>query len=318
MYKETKKEINDMLFLMERMDKHYTGLEVEALKESVEELDARDRKDMLPTQFFNMAEEIPGGTKSTIGYVSAANLNVPQVKKVNPDTNRMKNYDDWDSFGKAINAPGEIGGVIKFARYTLNWRGKDAMHSHYMDNYVTPVNAIRGKYGIAAITPQASPAQPSNPSPTNGLGAPNGGSLLGPGFFMQDTGGKDCHKVVQYFLIGKDGKILKWAGTKDGEVPVDVLKNYFKKSAPVGVADLRKMNATDETIERYCNEIAAVKFRYTRFNTGSIVYVITNINGEKLRFFNDNLSNDIKEINIDPQEFLTLAKHLYKIDDSQF
>lgn len=313
MNKETKREINEMLFLMERMDKHYTGLDVETLKENIDELDARDRRDMSPAEFFNMGEHIKGGIKSTIGYVTAAELNVPKIKKINPATNRMKDFNDWDTFGKNIGIADKIGGVIKFSRYTFNWRSVEGMKNHYQTNYVEPVNKIRAQYGIAPIQPRQNN---NNPLMTD-TGTPKPQSVLGQGYFMQDTGGKDCHKIVEYFLVGTDGKIIKYPGTQDGEIPVDILKVYFKKYAPVGVSDLRKMNASDETIEEYAAKLAEIKFRYTRLNTGSIVYVITNINGEKLRFFNDNLADDIKEIKIDPQEYLNLAKHLYQLDSAK-
>lgn len=299
---------------MERMDKHYTGLQVEALMEGIDELDGRDRRDMQPTEFFKMTNNIKGGVKSTIGYVSEAKLDLPLVQKVNPATNRKKNYPDWDTFGNDIQAPGTVAGVIKFSRYTFNWRGTEAMHDHYEKNYVNPVNAIRAQYGMSPIQSRDN-TQPQIPSPS-GPGLPAPQSVLGQGYFMQDTGGKDCHKVVQYFLIGTDGHILKYKGTRDGEVPVDVLKKYFKTYAPTGISELRKLNASDETIKEYAEKLAAIKFKYTRFNTGSVAYVITNINGEKLRFFNPNLASDINDIKIDPAEYIALAKKLYKVDDN--
>lgn len=313
MDKRTKQEIDKMHLLMERMDKHYTSFQAEALMEEIEELDARDREDMLPSEFFNMADNIQGGIKSTIGYVSSANLNIPQVKRLNPDTNRMKNFDDWDSFGKSLNVSDKISGVIKFSRYTFNWRGKESMGKHYENDYVAPVNDIRSRYGIAPISNQHQQQQPTALSTLN---TPKQGSVLGPGFFMQDTGGKDCHKVVQYFLIGEDGKIIKYQGTTDGDIPADKLKNFFKKYLPAGISDLRKMNASDETIKAYSEELAKIPFKYTRFNVGSVAYVITTINGVKKRFFNPNLSEEIKGLKIDPQEYISLAKKLYKIDDS--
>lgn len=309
-----KKELDKMFLLMERMDKHYTASEVEVLMENIEELDAKNRNDMTPVEFFNMTNNIKGGVKSTIGYVSEAKLDLPQIKKVNPETNRMKNFPDWDKFGKDINSPAEVTGVIKFSRYTFNWRNAESMHDHYEKNYVNPVNAIRRQYGISPIQSRDN-SQPQIQSPI-GPGLPAPQSVLGQGYFMQDTGGKDCHKVVQYFLIGTDGHILKYNGTKDGEVPIDVLKKYFKAYVPTGISELRKLNASDETIKEYAEKLAAIKFKYTRFNTGSVAYVITNINGKKLRFFNPNLASDINNIKIDPSEYTALAKKLYKVDDN--
>lgn len=295
MDRATRIEIEKMNALFERMNGHYTQLEAQAINEGIEELDARNREDMDTAEFFKMQNKIKGGTKSTIGYVSAANLNIPTV-------NKMK---DWKSFGKNIGAPGNVAGVVKFARYTFNWRSPQAMHDHYENAFVNPANAIRSKFGLADIQKQTYPALSTDPASGNA------------NFFAQDTGGADCHKVIMYFLVGYDGKIIKWPGTAEGEVPTDVLKDYFKKSSPSGIADLRKMAASDETIKQYAEEMAKIKFRYTRFNTGSIVYVITNIDGKKLRFFNPNLVADLKEIDIDPNEYISLAKRMYKLDLQQ-
>ena len=59
-----------------------------------------------------------GGCFATIGYVTGANLAIPQVKRKNPETGRMKGYDDYETFGKQLGYNGEVGGVIKLTSYT--------------------------------------------------------------------------------------------------------------------------------------------------------------------------------------------------------
>lgn len=291
MDRRTKIEIDKMNALFERMNGHYTYLEAQAINENIEELDARGREDIPVADFPSEIQKIKGGTKCTIGYVSSANLDIPQIKMKNPETNRMKNYPDWPTFSKNIGVEG-VGGVIKFSRYCFNWRGPENMRKHYNLNYVTPVNDIRAKRGLAPIEKRPR------------LNAVDGEEGL-PSYSMQDTGKGTT--VSKYFLIGTNGHIIK-------EISYEELKPYFKKSSTSGVADLRKMNASDAEIKAYENEIAALKFSYRRFNFSSIAYVITTIGGVKKRFFNDELSSDIRGTGVNPEEFIQMAKNWYKLD----
>lgn len=295
MIKEAKREIKDMLNLIERMDNHYTSFEVEMLNEDIDELDARGRQDIPVQDFPSEIQKVKGGTRCTIGYVSSANLDLPQIKKMNPATNRMKNYPDWGTFGKNLGVQDEIGGVIKFARYSINWRSPENMRKHYNKQYVDPVNAIRGKYGLAPMDKR--PRQDRDQDIDQATGMPL--------YSNQDTGKGSC--VAQYFLVGTDGHIIK-------EIPAQDLAPYFKKYSTSGVADLRKLNKSDDEIKAYVDEISQLKFRYTRFNYASIAYVITSIGGVKKRFFNEQLSDDIRGTGVNPAEFIEMAKKMYKLD----
>lgn len=295
MLKEAKREIRDMLNLIDRMDNHYTSFEVERLNEEVDELDARGREDIPIAAFPSEIQKVKGGTRCTIGYVSSANLDLPQIKKVNPATNRMKNYPDWATFGKNLGVQEEIGGVIKFARYSINWRSPENMRKHYNKKFVEPANAIRSKYGLAPMEKRPRQDRAGIDTDANGL----------PTYMNQDTGNGSC--VAQYFLVATDGHIIK-------EIPATDLAPYFKKYSTSGVADLRKLNKSDDEIKAYVDEIAKLNFRYTRFNYASIAYVITSIGGVKKRFFNDELSDDIRGTGVNPSEFIEMAKKMYKLD----
>ena len=291
MLREAKKEINEMLSLIDRMDHHYTGYEAQVLKEDIDELDARGREDIPVSEFPKEVQKIKGGIRSTIGYVSSANLNIPQVKKLNPATNRQKSYPDWDTFGKQIGVQDEITGVIKFSSYRLNWRSPENMRKHYNKSYVEPVNGFRAEVGLAPMDKR------SKTTPTDANGDPTA--------TFQDTG--KAVIVSHYYLIGSDGRIMR-------EITADELKPYFKEYAPTGSAELKKLGKSDEEIKAYSDKIAALKFRYTHFNYSSIVYVITSIGGVKKRFFNPNVSDMIKDVSIDPSEFISMARSMYKLD----
>lgn len=293
MDRATKIEIDKMNAFFERMNGHYTQLEAEAINESIEELDARGREDISTAYFPLEIQKIKGGTWCTIGYVSAADLDYPMEKRLNPETKRMKSYPDFATFGKNLGVQDEISGVIKFTRYTIRWRNSRAMSRYYLSKYVEPVNAIRSKYGLADIERRDFSQQQNTVTQL-------------PSYTNQDTGGDGkCH--TQYFLIGKNGSIIR-------EVSANELVPYFKKHSISGIADLRKLNKSDEEIKAYANEIAKLNFRYTRFNYASIVYVITTINGKPKRFFNTELTDDIKGTGVNPSEFIEMAKKMYKID----
>ena len=296
MIKEAKRELKEMMNLIDRMDNHYTIFEAEKLNEEVDELDARGRQDIPVSDFPSEIQKVKGGTKCTIGYVSSAKLDIPQIKKVNPATNRMKNYPDWATFGKNFGVQEEIGGVIKFARYSINWRSPENMRKHYNARYVSRINPINRAFGLPEIQPMKRKDRPQD------LDA-NGDRL----YTNQDTGAGSCE--THYYLVATDGHIIK-------EISASDLVPYFKKYSTTGVAELRKMNASDEVIQDYIKQrkTAEEGFRYTRFNYSSIAYVITSINGEKKRFFNDELSDDIKGTGVNPAEFIEMAKKMYKLD----
>jgi len=325
MDKGTRKQLVLMQSLMERMDKHYTKYEAKAhtnlklLNEGLDELDASNRKEVDTNEFFDMIANMPGGAKASFGYVSAANLNTPTVKKINPETNKMKSYPDWASFGETLGVGDKLGGVIKFACYTLNWRSPGNMAKHYNKDKVDPVNALRDKYGVEHIKHRP---KPTTTTIDYGKGisgyAGDREELKGNTYSEQDTAGKDVQKKVYYYLVDVNGNIIK-------EVSVDELKPYFKERGVEGIKAFRAMaaasNKTEEEMMQLFNEYSAeilkMQVNYRRFEHSSVVYVITTVDGEKKRFFNRNLRNCIRGININPAEFEKLARQRYNIADAQ-
>ena len=304
MNKEFKTQLDQMHKLMEHMDKHYSSDQKTMLNESIEELDANNREDVDVKDFFDMISSMKGGLRSTIGYVSAVSLNLPQIKKKNPETNRMKSYPDWDEFGKQLNETTPISGVIKFASYNLNWRTPENMRRHYNKNYVDVVNKKRDEYGVPHMERRKPYTQTLDFG--NGISAYNGdnAALQGHSYSPQDIA--LAKSDIKYYLIGTDGNIVR-------EVSYAELKPFLKSRGVDGIKAFRELQKSDEEFKRYAAEIAKIDFRYIQFEHSSVVFVITSINGQKKRFFNKNLTNAVKGININPQEILALAKQKYNI-----
>jgi len=303
-----KNQLNEMISLINRMEKPQSGWAT-LLSEGVEEVDARGREEIPTDQFFDMVANVHGGWKTTIGYISKASLALPQEKRINPATNRMKNYDDWKAFGQAMGEENEIVGVVKFGCYTFNWRSPKNMNKHYNKNYVDVVNPIRSEYGLAPMERRKGYTDIADYG-KGGISVYNGtnDALANHSYSPQDIGGKDVtKKEVTYYLIFKDG-------TMKAIDDINKLQPYFKERSVSGVGELRKLGKSDEEIKAYADKIAAVPFRYTQFEHSSIVFVITKMDGQPKCFFNQNLTSAVQDIMVNPQEFINIARKKYQLE----
>ena len=324
MDKGTKKQLVQMQSLMERMEKHYTKYQAaevtkqKLINEGLEELNATGREDVDTNEFFDMVSQMKGGTRASFGYVSVADLNTPTTSIVNPKTGRPNKVADWDAFGKQLGETNNtIGGVIKFGMYTLNWRSPHNMALHYNNHWVTPVNALRDKYGVEPIKKREVPTTKIN---DYGVSVYNGEKeeLKGNTYSQQDMKTANTKKETHYYLISTDGNIIR-------EATIEELKPYFKQQGPEGIKAFKKLvtdgKATEEEMlnmfKEYGAELNNINFQYRNFIHANIVYIITSIKGEKKRYFNQKLTDCIKGVNIKPQEFINLAKKMYQVADEQ-
>ena len=258
------------------------------------------------SEFFDILSSMKGGTFATIGYVTGANLTYPQVKRKNPETNRMKSYDDFETFGKSMGEAGEVGGVIKLTSYTVNWSTPDSLAKAY-SKYKADVNTIRGEFGLDPMQDRES-YKSTQAYGDNGVSTYSGNNqdLSTHSYTAQNIHGARIKGM--YYLVGVDGKIIR-------ELTKDELKDYFKKSGEVsGVPALRKMGVEEERIKEYIDRIKALGMSYKNFEASSILYMVASVNGEKIVYINENLIQNVRGINIEPAEFTKIAKERYNID----
>ena len=258
------------------------------------------------SEFFDILSSMKGGCFATIGYVTGANLAIPQVKRKNPETNRMKNYDDYETFGKSLGHDGEVGGVIKLTSYTLNWSTPESLGKAYK-KYKDDANAIRSEFGIDPIQDRES-YKSTQAYGENGVSTYTGSNDE---LSLHSYTAQNIHNARikgSYYLIGTDGKVMR-------EVNKDELVSFFKKKSEMsGVSALRKMGATEERIKEYVDKINALGMSYKNFEASSILYMVATVNGEKIVYINENLTQSVRGINIIPAEFTKIAKERYQID----
>ena len=255
-------------------------------------------------EFFDILDRIGNGKFVTIGYVTGANLNVPTIKRKNPETNRMKGYPDYSVF--MDEGDGEIGALVKISSYNMRYLNRTTVGKKYGE-YKDAANTIRGEYGLDPIADKEGYKQGTSWS-ENGpeLYKGQNDALASHSYNPQNVFGVKPKGVV--YSVDKEGHIMK-------AIPEDRIKEYLGKKREVsGVAALRKMGMEEEKIKEFVKRMDDLKFRYINFESNSILWIAATINGEKIVYINDNLQRAVDGINIRPEDFREIARERYKVD----
>lgn len=255
-------------------------------------------------EFFDILDKIGNGKFVTIGYVTGANLNVPMIKRKNPETNRMKGYPDYSVFGEE--GEDEIGALVKITSYNMRYLNRETVGKKYGE-FKDAANAIRGNFGLDPIANKEGYKQGTNWSP-NGpeLYKGQNADLQSHSYNPQNIHGVMPKGVI--YAVNTDGHIIK-------ELSQEQIQPYLKAKREVdGVAALKKMGAEEEKIKNYIEQINNLKFKYINFESNSILWIAATINGEKIIYINDNLARAVDGIDIRPEDFRAIARERYKID----
>ena len=299
-------EVAKIRSLIERMNGNMTPYEAMLNEEKLIQEANTPRKIKNANDFFDILSSMKGGCFATIGYVTGANLDIPKIKKINPETGRMKGYDDYESFGKSLNYNGEVGGVIKLTSYTLNWSNPENLSDAYK-KYKQNANNIRAKYELEPIQDRESyKTKQEYGNAGVAVYSGNNDDLSKHSYTSQNI--HNARIKSTYYLVSTEGMIIR-------EVDKNELISYFKKKSEMsGVSTLRKMGKSEEDIKSYIDEMTALGMSYKNFEASSILYMVATVDGEKIVYINDNLTQSVRDINILPSEFTKIAKEKYKID----
>jgi len=288
------KELNRILSLMENIN---------GFKSSKMLTEAR--KVESPNVLFDILDKIGNNKFVTIGYVNSAKLVLPKVQRINPLTNRKKGYDDYESFGKEMGYEGEIGGIIKLTSYNFRFNKTDRVNALY-DKYKNDVNTIRGEFGIDPMGKKK--AYTKDMDYSHHVKTYNGENdeKKGNSYTPQNTYGANINS--RYYIIDKSGHIT-------AELTKEQVANYLPPKSPIsGVRQLVDSGADKAVVDDFIQRIQGLKFNYTNFEHKSILYIVATVDGEKIIFLNDNLGSTVNDINVNPTDFLKIAKERYKED----
>lgn len=255
--------------------------------------------------FFDILDGLKGGAIVTIGYVTEAVLNIPKVKRKNPLTNRMKGYYDYSMFHK--DGENEPGALVKITSYNFNYRNRKSIHDEYYNRIKPATNAIRNEFGLADTGTRSGYKNVMNYG-DSGQEVYKGGNekLFGNSYSPQNMF-KPLKVKSTVYVVDKEGNVIR--GLNEDEVIP-----YLQKKEVNGVPELRKMGMEEERIQEYIRKIMELKFSYRNFEANSILYIVATVNGEKLIYINDNLKRCVQDININPSDFIKIAREKYKKD----
>lgn len=275
------------------------------------------RKITSVNDFFDTMDGLTNGAFVSIGYVTKANIDFPMVKRKNPETNRMKNYPDYETFSKNFNSEEKLIGVIKFTRYLVNWTHRDKLNKQYGE-YKNKVNSLRNQFGIDDMGKGPNYKEKIDYG-NNGINSYTGNNdeKQGNVYYAQNVA--KAQKVDKYYLIKEDGSIYR-------ECDKSELIQFFKGKPKhiSGLSALQKLTQDSAVIESYIQQMKEIDstMSYRSFEASSIVYMVgtsKNSTGDKDKFIflNQNLRDVIggkDGIKIKPNEFINISRENYKID----
>lgn len=256
-------------------------------------------------EFFDLLDTIKGGCFVTIGYVTSANVELPIIKRKNPLTNRMKGYNDYSQFNRE-GSDDNIGALVKITSYNFNYRNRQSVHDEYFNRVKPETNKIRAEFGIDDVGTKDNYKSVMSYG-ANGQEVYSGKNekLFGNSYSPQNMA-KAIRINSKIYAVNTNGNIVR-------ELDSSEVKFKAKKD-PSGVAALRKMGADEDRIKQYIERINSLNFAYKNFEANSILYIVATVNGEKIVYINNNLQRTVEDIDINPQDFIAIAKEKYKQD----
>lgn len=302
-----KTQLSEMISLINRMEKPQSGWATLLQENGINERElvtANDYYDM-----FDDMEDEHGGKWVTVGYVTGVDLQVPVVKRINPDSGRMKGYPDWATFSKEIGQERTIAGILSVQSFQVNWMPRKNFGAFY-DKYVTSANAIRADYGLEPMAQRSS----NEETPEYGNGgvstySGDNAEKMGNTYAPKQNVAK-IRKKRTYYPVYEDGHLGQ---------PIDksTLANYFKAKREVsGVAALRKLGVDEEKIAEYVKRISDLGVSINKFETSQVLYLSAKIGGVEKTFINNQINNIVNHIDVEVnrEDIARIAVERYKED----
>lgn len=306
MKREFKNELNKALSLMERMEQHTTLTETKKEYPILNESKGSFRFAVGPEEFYDLLEGTPKNRFITFGYLSNAKIVVPAGKRLNPATNRMNKFDDYEQLGKNLGVSSKhedtpdakLINVIKLSIYNLRWQTSATIDADYSD-YKKRKEELAQKYGIE-VGKARYQTDKMNFGNNGGISSYAGDNEENKGHTYTNLNMSGVKPIsTAYYLVFDDGNIQQIDGSKLEMLPY--------KSSETIIEKLRTAGATEDEI----NSLLTMDYR--RFEHSHILFFsATPDTGIPTVCVNKNLSNKLTgEANINPEELINIAKDRY-------
>lgn len=292
--KNTLNEIKSLMKRMEELPGGNTGL----IKESIDEVTCKWRDVVGEEAFYDVLSGLKQGNRVTFGYINAAKVEIPKGKRLNPATNRMNQFDDYETFSKNLGETDVVRNVIKLTIYNLPWQTQDDVDSKYGE-WKTKRDELADKFGVEI-------GKARYKTDKNQFGEKGGISQYGgnnddlTNHTYTNLNMKGIRPLsTQYYLVMNNGHIK----------PIDVNKLTLIPSKPsTGIVDkLKAAGASEEDVEPLLN------MQYQRFEHSKVLFVsATPETGVPTLLINNKLSNSIVgETGANKEDIIKIAQDRY-------
>ena len=307
--------------------------------------------------FADTLTSIGGGWRTTFVYLNCASfkktgqkVDMDKLSSSIDDTTSPEVADKFNNFiskGNKRNNPFPFSGVVKVAKYTLNWQTA-RKHKESYEKFVKNADDIAAKYAAQALKRQGLPltqdaldsVQIKSRKQRDYEKQEQTGQMVKPrkdarrfvdhgegGMYIRtnDFNKKGENRVVipqnfknltpggtHYYLINDDGSIAGGGPVSEATI-VNILNKkggYDKSKANA----LRKLGANEEEIKAYLEEFENLNWKEYDLLADCFLYVVASCTSdyhsgmpEKVVFFNEELIDEI-----------TTSEHNFKINPSEF
>ena len=288
-----KNTLNEIKSLMLRMENTPNGG-----SNFINEASCKWRMVVGEDDFYDLLSGLKQGNRVTFGYVSQAKIVVPKGKRLNPATNRMNQFDDYETLGRNLGETEKLINVIKLTIYNLPWQTQEDVNNKYGE-WKQKRDALNKQFGIET-------AKPRYQTQTNNFNEKGGISQYG-GENQELTShtytNLNMHNIkpinTSYYLVFENGSIK----------PIDVEKLEILpyKSSQTAIDKLKAAGATDDDVA------PLVGMQYQRFEHSHVLFIsATPDNGIPTLLINNKLSDKIGGIAHTSQDaIINLARERY-------
>ena len=269
----------------------------------------------------DILSEIKGGTFVTVGYLCSANIGKTltgkniDVEKFGQDldANRTDGDDEIYSTLKAYQQRGAdrknkfpYGGIVKFTKYLFHFQNEE-LYGKNFGKYADARDKLLARFG-ASINKRDQKHDEKQPFGKGSVSVGATDNTIGKLYTHQNAATIQNYKT-EYFVVDNEGELL-------GGISGNAIKSLLSRREPDGVSALRAVNATDEQIKEYIEELKKLKFSVLKLMYDSILFIVAAVNGEKIYFVNTNLQNKVGSgsyaVPINPESFEQKANEMFK------
>ena len=191
------------------------------------------------------------------------------------------------------------------SKIQFHWQSEEKYGENY-GKYASARDALIGRYGGEPVRRDGTDSKQAYGNGSVSIG--NTDNTQGK-LYSHQNGATIQNIQTEYFLVDTNGQLK-------GGISKEAIQNIVAKSSDAdGVSALRKVNATDEQIASYVEELKKLKFRVLKLMYDSILFVVATVNGEKIFFWNSKLAKQVGSgsyvVQIDPQSFQDKARQLF-------